>query len=235
MQGFPERGAHPDVILGLAYDKALRLNRLLYMLIGLLGAMVLLLGISITILLPLKQTQPYFIPIAEVGRNHYYDIIPARKLSQSQLYELTRDYLRRYVVNRHTVDDVTEKPRFRLVKAQSADDVFSMLKKEYQTFKEKMPTVKREINVIRDIQLEPYYQQIEFQTEDTDQNTGKVFRKEWVVNIRYELAGFNAPAMKIEASEMADNPNPLGLRVVGYTWTERKDTKKEGADLETAF
>jgi type IV secretory pathway component VirB8 len=232
MQGFPERGQGPDIILGLAYDKAIRLNRVLYMLIGLLGAVVLLLALSITFMLPLKQTQPYFIPIAEVGRTHYYDIIPARKLTQSQLYELTRDYLRRYVVNRHTVDDVTEKPRFRLVKAQSADDVFAMLKKEYQTFKEKMPTVKREINVIRDIQLEPYYQQIEFQTEDTDQNTGKVFRKEWVVNIRYELAGFNAPAMKIEASEMADNPNPLGVRVVGYTWTERKDTKKEPQDVE---
>lgn len=227
MQGFPERGQGPDIILGLAYDKAIRLNRVLYMLIGLLGAVVLLLALSITFMLPLKQTQPYFIPIAEVGRTHYYDIIPAGKLTQSQLYELTRDYLRRYVVNRHTVDDVTEKPRFRLVKAQSGDDVFAMLKKEYQTFKEKMPTVKREINVIRDIQLEPYYQQIEFQTEDTDQNTGKVFRKEWVVNIRYELAGFNAPAMKIEASEMADNPNPLGIRVVGYTWTERKDMKKD--------
>jgi len=38
--------------------------------------------------------------------------------------------------------------------------------------------------------------------------------------------------MKIEASEMADNPNPLGVRVVGYTWTERKDTKKEPQDVE---
>lgn len=33
--------------------------------------------------------------------------------------------------------------------------------------------------------------------------------------------------MRIEASEMADNPNPLGIRVVGYTWTERKDMKKD--------
>ena len=181
--------------------------------------------IAISIMLPLKEIKPYFMPISS-SSDQYYKIIPADKLEQHQLFELVRDYLKRYIKDRHSVDHVTETIRFKRIKAQSNTEVFSQVKDEYRKLQEHMIGVQRNINIISDIQLEPYYHQLEFKTID-EHKDGRVSEKFWVVNIRYELAGFNAPKVAMNAEEIQDNPNPLGIVVTGYAWTARRHVMKE--------
>jgi type IV secretory pathway component VirB8 len=218
---FKKEKPAPDIILGLAFDKAMKQNRLLTLLNVTLIGLTAILGIAVITILPLKETTPYFVPISKEGKHLYYDIIPADRLGRNALYEITRDYLKRYVINRHTVNNVSEFIAFKRIKAQSSQEVFAQLKAEYDRFKEAMPDVTRDIEIINDLQLEPYHHQVTFKTIDTDE-AGKTAEREWMVNIRYRLAGFNAPAIKINAKEIDDNPNPLGLKVIGYTWTKRR-------------
>lgn len=209
-----------DALLGLAYEKAIALNRKLVIALMCLSFVCVGLAFTSITLASMSEVKPYFIPITKPN-DQYYRIIPAENLSKHQLSELVRDYLQRYVINRHSIDEVTEIIRFKEVMAQSSANVFAQVKNEYNHFKKAQPDIKREIRIISDIQLEPYYHQVEFETIDKTPDF-KEYKKTWVVNIRYTLAGFNAPEIKINAEEMDDNPNPLGLTVVAYNWTERK-------------
>lgn len=218
---FKKKSDSPDIILGLAYDKAMKQNRLLGLLLFFTIILSLCLGTAIVLMTPLKRVEPYFIPITEHGKNHYYDIVSVKSLKRAALFEITRDYLKRYVVDRHTINGASEFIGFKRIKAQSNSDVFQKMKGEYDRFKEAMPNVTREIEIINDLQLEPYHHQVTFKTIDKDEN-GKKAEREWMVNIRYQLAGFNAPSIKIPVEEINENPNPLGLKVIAYTWTKRR-------------
>lgn len=207
--------------IGLAYEKSMKL--VWWFGIGLVAAVtiIVLQGVAIYKMLPLKEVKPYYVTIAEQGNTHYYKIKPADNLTSSQLYELTREYLKNYVINRQTVDDVTEIPRFRKVKAQSSEKVFGKFRNEFQRFKQAMPTVNRRIEIIRDLKLEPFFHQIEFRTIDKDED-GRTATREWVVNMKYTLAGYNAPEIKIPAEEMESSPNPLGITITAYDFQQRQ-------------
>ena len=222
----PKNINRADIQLGLAYDRAFKQARLFLILLLISTAINIALISAIVIMMPLKEIKPYFMPIGTAG-DHYYRIIPADKLKRSQIMELTRDYIKRYVIDRHTVDYVTETIRFGRIKAQSNAKVFEQVKNEYRRFQERLPDVKREIEIISDIQLEPYYHQIEFKTIDRT-NDDRQFEKYWVVNIRYELAGFNSAPIEMNADEVENNPNPLGMVITGYSWTERRNVKEKG-------
>ena len=223
-----------DIQLGLAYDRALKQGKVFMVLFAISAVMNLMLVITITMLLPLKEIKPYFMPLSKPSDN-YYRIIPADSLKTSQLLELARDYLKRYVADRHSVDYVTEPLRFKKVKSQSTPEVFAQVKSEYAKFQEKMAGVKRQIDIISDIALEKNYHQIEFRTTDITRD-GREFSKFWVVNIRYSLKTLTNE-LKINAEDLSDNPNPLGLIISAYSWTERKNVKNNngGKDNETAF
>ncbi len=215
---------HVDLQLGLAYDRAMRQSRLFIYLFVISFILNIALIVAVSFMLPLKEVKPYFMPVTSAA-DQYYKIIPADKLTQHQLLELVRDYLKRYIKDRHTIDHVTETVRFKRIKAQSNDKVFAQVKDEYRQLQEHMEGVQRNIEIISDIQLEPYYHQLEFKTID-EAKDGRTSEKFWVVNIRYQLAGFNAPSMALNAEEMTDNPNPLGLIITGYAWTARRNVSK---------
>lgn len=210
-----------DLPMGIVYEKAMRLTRTLA--IALFASLCLNLGLaaSLIILTPLKEIKPYFVPIAEQGTTHYYKIIPAEGLSTNQQLELIRNYLKVYVVDRHTIDDVTETIRFKKIVAQSDEKVFADFKNQYHLLKEKMPNVKRRIEIVRDQILDPYFHQVEFRTIDTNAE-GREVKNLWVVNMRYTLAGINAPAIKIAADEMENNPNPLGIKITNYDFVQKR-------------
>lgn len=179
-------------------------------------------ALALVFLIPLKQVKPYFIPIAEKQGEFYYRMVPADKLEAYHLMEVTRVFLKNYVIDRHTIDNTTRAYRGRRLAAQSTPEVLAEIRREYEQISSNMPDVKRTIEIVRDIQLQPFLHQIEFNTTDTSPD-GRSVKKSWVVNIAYTLAGFNAPMMELKSEDLADNPNALGLTVTSYSWTERKN------------
>lgn len=196
--------------------------------IGVLGVVAIIEAIALVCLIPLKQVKPYFIPISEKHGEFYYRMMPADKLQSHQLMEITRVFLKNYVVDRHTIDTTTRAYRGRKLAAQSTPDVLAEIRREYEQISSNMPDVKRTIEIVRDIQLQPFLHQIEFNTLDTTPD-GRTAKKSWVVNIAYTLAGFNAPMMELKSDDLADNPNALGLTVTSYSWTERKNANDNKA------
>lgn len=196
-----------------------------------LGAVTIIQGIALVMLMPLKQVKPYFIPIAEKQGEYFYRMIPANDLRGSQLAEITRVFLRNYVIDRHTIDSTTKAYRGRKLALQSAPEVLAEIRKEYDQINTNMPDVKRRIEIVRDIMVQPFLHQIEFNTIDTMPD-GRTAKKSWVVNIGYTLAGINAPMMELKSEDVNDNLNPLGLTVTGYSWTERKNAEESKGATE---
>lgn len=194
------------------------LAKLRYMQIALFGAgtIILALVIAIIMMLPLKQIEVRYVEFANDA--HVTPKVYSSNLDTTSKVLLVRSFLRNYVVDRHTVDKVSEVPRFKRVRAMSTDRIFDVHKKIYGEVEKGLSGGTRDIFITYDQPLGNGVHEIEFET--IDERGGEVSRKEWVVKIKYHIPS------SYEVSKEAELLNPLGLIISGYHFTQKE---KQGA------
>ena len=181
-------------------------------------ALSFLLLIAIILMMPLKTTQVKFVEFSS-SRDNFFTVYPAN-ISKSQEEYLVRTFLREYVRDRHSIDQITEKVRFEKILAATSQSQHQQFKDEYRSVIDAMPGIKRLVQVASDIALAEGVHQVEFKTTDTTDD-GRSAENNWIVAIQYHLVRDK------KMNEQQLLLNPLGLEVTKYSISKR-DTK-EGA------
>ena len=179
--------------------------------------------VVIAFMVPLKEKIPIFYEFKEPGQNFVRIDKAGKDLTTNG--QLIRMFLRRYVMDRETVDKQTETSiRYPRVFAMSSNAVATNFKKVYGNpetglfFKKGF---KRSVHIQRDSYLDTGLHQIEFETVDTlegkpgQAHNQMVKKTEWVSIITYD---FLEQDVNFEDSLL----NPLGLGIVEYTITKRR-------------
>jgi len=205
-----------------AYKQTLVINERLFKII--IGLIVLLIAAIIPyyFLFPLKETNIEFVEFKS-GTNNFVTVAKAgREFTNKQL--LISMFLRRYVVDREVVDKTTESIRYARVLAFSGDRVATNFQRTHGgkgalVFRDNF---KRMITIKRDGALDYGLHQIEFITEDTEDDKQdltdiekKPVTQEWTVSIEYKFEAQNVSYNKA-------NLNPLGLKIVQYSLSRRE-------------
>lgn len=183
--------------------------------------LVISLVVSIILILPLKEKEYVYIEFSSSG-NNFVRIARAEKPIKTN-ETLIRAVLRNYIINRETIDKITESQRYKKIFAMSTDDVWNEFKKIGNS-KESLfhkAGVRRTIIVRRDSPISSNIHQIEITTIDTQDNGNKIekLESEWVVTIEYDFF----------AQDVSDEMmlfNPTGLFIKKYNMSERIKVKK---------
>lgn len=205
------------------WSTAVKLARMMGVVVIIEAITIVALVVVIAYMLPLKEKIPIFYEFKEPGQNFVKIVKAGEDLTTNG--QLIRMFLRRYVMDRETVDKQTETSiRYPRVFAMSSQAVAANFKKVYGNpetglfFKRGF---KRSVHIKRDSYLDTGLHQIEFETVDTiegkpGQAQNQMVKKtEWVSIITYE---FSEQAVTFEGSLL----NPLGLGIVEYTITKRR-------------
>jgi type IV secretory pathway component VirB8 len=171
---------------------------------------------AIIAMMPLKQIEVRYVEFA--NDSHVTPKIYSSKLDSTSKALLVRSFLRNYVVDRHSVDKVSEVPRFRRVRAMSNNRIFQVHKDIYFEVEKGLAGGTRDIRITYDQALSDGLHEIEFET--IDERGGEVTRREWVVKIKYQIPD------SYEVTKEEELLNPMGLTVYGYHFTQKE---KQGA------
>lgn len=181
------------------------------------------LAVALTTVFPLKTVKTRYVEF-ESGGNNFVRILPAGQdiRANSALLSVT---LRRYVVDRETVDKITEPHRYTVVHAMSNDSVWERFKTVYgnpQTGLYYRKGFKRSIVIVQDSDLGAGVHQVEFLTYDTQDGrpirtnkAGKPVPGDWIATIAYE---YDEQAVDYKDRLL----NPTGLIVTQYSLARRK-------------
>jgi len=198
-------------------------NRLLTVVIIILGLVVAAQGIAITALLPLKEIEPVYVEFQNATNSFVVVQRAGKNIRANQT--LISMFLRSYVTSRETVDKITEADRYAFVVALSSPKVTENFKRFYgdkETGLYYQPGKKRRVHIIRDNALAPRIHQIELETIDTTDGEPGEERQEWVITLRY---GFYDQHVAFDNKLQ----NPLGLQIEEYSIVKRnyKESKSE--------
>ena len=196
------------------YRQATRNNVLLSrVIIGLAAAIILLSG-GYIVLLPLKTTEwviyefsstnNTFVRIAKAG-----DDLTANEALISMM-------MRKYVMDRETINHVDEQDRYASVMAQSADQVATYFRSVYGGDHSPLNIsgFTRAVLITRDSRLGEGMHQVEFQTTDAVDDKRPDVRY-WVASMVYT---WKAQKARVDALSM----NPAGLVISQYSLAQRK-------------
>jgi len=214
----------------LPWQQAIRNNRLLTIVVTVESACIVILGIAIAIMLPLKEKIPVYVEFSS-GGNNFVRVSKAGEELQSNLLLLSF-FLRKYVIDRETIDKTTESVRYARIAAQSSKEIAKQFQDIYGDKNKGLYYkigFKRSVRIIRDDALvfgkkvlgrDGGIHQIEIETADTMDNFKSVKKTEWVVTLKYVFS-----AQKDIVFEERFQ-NPLGIVVMEYTITARKTEKR---------
>jgi type IV secretory pathway component VirB8 len=178
--------------------------------------MLLTVGVAVS-LLPLKTVETRYVEF-QTGGNNFVSIADANSdLSANDA--LISMLLRKYVVDRETINQIDEKERYQAVYAMSTEETATEFKKFYggdnaliykEGFRRKIvlgPTTRLAKNIVV----------IDFQTTDTNVQKPEQapVTKEWQATIKY---GFAAQQVKEDQKEL----NPIGIFVMNYQPSPRR-------------
>lgn len=185
-------------------------------------------------LLPLKEVKPVYIGLDMSDDNFVYKLIPVEDID-GQL-SIAKFFLRQFIEDWGTVDNVLEENRIDRIHAMTNDEVFNEFKR-IRDSNEKDPDTgkpiglhhiegfKRKIKILRDAPIAQRgnirVHEIDFLTEDTnDKNPGARDVHEWNAKIAYVFQ-----PMKIHFEEDGSMLNPSGMIVLENTITHRQEVE----------
>lgn len=195
------------------YRQATRNNVLLSRVVVALLVAVVAMAFGYAAILPLKTTEwlvyefsssnNTFVRVARAG-----DEITANEALTSML-------LRKYVMDRETINRVDEQDRYASVMAQSASNVAATFKNIYggENSPLNISGYLRAVVINRDSKLGTGLHQVEFTTTDTT-NGIKPDVRQWVASISYTWS-----AQKVRADDITFNP--AGLVITQYSLAQR--------------
>jgi type IV secretory pathway component VirB8 len=190
------------------------LNKVRYLQLMLASCLAIILAciIAIIIMLPLKKIDVRYVEFAQ--DEHVTPKVYGSKLDTTTKRLLVRSLLRSYVVDRHTIDHVSELDRFKKVKAMSTSNIFGIHKNLFYKVADGLEKGTRDIHILYDQPIEKGLHEIEFETIDT--LAGKTERQQWVVKIKYFIP------KSFEVTKDSELLNPLGLQIQGYHFTQKE-------------
>jgi type IV secretory pathway component VirB8 len=215
-------------------DKACNMiDRLWFVIGGLILVILALVGLLIA-LFPLKEVEPIYVEFSSSGSN--FVTVRSARSSTSERRMLADISLRAYIVQRETVDQITEFERYECVLSMSNNRVSEVFRKLYikqgnrqeqqdPDYSEPLARVdgfKRKILINSDIPInkrgKSLKHQVEFTTIDTiDDEDPKT--KNWVALIEYRFTDRKISLKKLKESAGPDGAvcNPLSIQVIDYT------------------
>lgn len=207
--------------LNIPWWQALRLNRILALIICGLILVIIALAFALAALAPLKTVETVYVEFQSSG-NNFVRLLPAGGDMRNNR-ALIGYFLRRYVSDREQVDHQTEKDiRYPRVAAMSSRDELSLFKTIYMD-KENSPFYtleKREIEILLDVPVVDYVSgqtgihRIDFKTIDRALGKKDPVVQEWSATITY---AFGAQYVAHEEAIL----NPAGLYVGKYVVSKR--------------
>lgn len=203
--------------VSLPWHQAVKNNKLLAIIAVSEAVCIVILALAIAVMLPLKEKDPVYVEFSSGGNNFVRITKAGENISSNAL--LVTYFLRKYVIDRETVDKTTEQVRYARIAASSAPELYKRFQSVYGDEKKGLyykEGFKRAVTIVRDDALGVGIHQIEIKTADTDgDNRENIKRGEWVITMRYSFA-----EQKIGFDERLNNP--IGLLVTEYTITARK-------------
>lgn len=195
-----------------AHIKAVFLVRVLTAIVIAEGILVFGLGISLATLFPLKEKVPVYVEFQSGGNNFVRIARAGEDLTNNQA--LVALMLRKYVMDRETVNKIDEKQRYAQVFSMSTEGTADTFRKLYggKDALVHQPGRKREVIIERDTALDYGISQVAFRTIDTNESKSSqepVVNK-WVATIAYD---FYPQLVNIDNKHL----NPMGLFVTEYT------------------
>lgn len=182
-------------------------------------------------LLPLKEVKPVYIGLDMSDDKYVYKLIPVEDID-GQL-AIAKFFLRQFIEDWGTVDNVLEENRIDRIFAMSNEEVFNEFKRIRDSNKKDpdtgkpiglhhIPGFKRQIKIFRDAPIaqrgDIRVHEIDFKTIDTnDNNPGARDIHEWNAKIAYVFR-----PLKIHFEEDGSMLNPSGMIVLENTITHRK-------------
>lgn len=199
-----------------SYRQAIRNNAILVKVVIALSALSCSLGISFALLFPLKTTEYLLYEFSASGQT-FYRIENAKDLI-SRKSALIRYAMREYVVDKESVNHLTESDKFIKVQNMSTNDVFAKFKQRYiDTTAKFFQKSKRKITIELDTPFAGNFNQqvhiVDFSATDTDEADVKTITY-WQATIAYT---FNE--QKIRLDDLVHNP--LGLEIFNYSINKR--------------
>ena len=194
-----------------SYRQAIRNNRLLAKVLVVLTLIILIEAGVIVSLFPLKTTEHILYEFSSSGQT-FYRISSAEDLL-SREKALVKMFMRRYIFDRETIDNLTEKVRFNRVGLQSLDSIFIAFEDLYIKIKQNIgDTGTRKIIIETDHAFNNNFNSfvyvVNFQAisaNDKKQINNKYFKA---------VIGYQVVAQKIRLDDLVQNP--LGIEVVSY-------------------
>ncbi|AXX85121.1 MULTISPECIES: VirB8 family type IV secretion system protein [Aliarcobacter] len=207
-----------ELISPVAYKAAMVNNVLLQRVIVALLGIVLILGIVIISLFPLKDTKVKVVEFVDGTSNFVRVIEPNQNIQSDSL--LINYFVKKYVVDRETWNKVDEQIRYEYIKSVSNEKtwndmiaIFTHSKSPYAK-----NDFKRAIKILRVSELSHNIRQVEFETNDT-YGAGTTSQKQskgyWVATLKMS---FKTRDVNYEDKDF----NPLGLIVEEYSIAQRK-------------
>ena len=207
----------------LPWMQCLKNNRTLSILLIVALIAVLIQAIVIASLFPLKEKVLQIVEFKS-GSNNFVTIAKAGEdISANEL--ITVMFLRRFIIDRETIDKITEQDRYARVMAMSSEEKGRDFQKVYGGQKSLYykKGFKREIEIALDSRIAKGIHRIEFRTYDTYDDKKKSVtldnnRKptgEWIAIISYSLQSHNVKTTDIYM-------NPQGIVIHEYSLSMRK-------------
>lgn len=181
-------------------------------------------AIALTALFPLKEKVPVIVAFREPSQN--FVVIEKAEGKIRSNPRLLSMFLRRYIVDRETVDKQTE-TEIRYPRVMAMSD--GLVKQDFKTTHGPPNGLfyrdgfKRYVRIIRDSPLAAGIHQVEFETRDTiDSKPGELqgaepVKTEWVATITYDYRD-----QAVKADEAATDFNPMGLFIIKYSIAKRQ-------------
>ncbi|MBW1615595.1 MAG: hypothetical protein JRJ49_03480 [Deltaproteobacteria bacterium] len=207
--------------ISLPWAQAIKNNWILMIIAISEAVCILLLSIAIIVITPLKTIEPIYVEFSSSG-NNFVKIAKANENIQNNDLLLSY-FLRRYVIDRETVDKTTEPIRYQRIGASSTKDLYAQFQAIYgnkETSLYYKKGFKRAVAIIRDNKLAKGIHQIEIETTDTDQ-FNNIKKADWIITIKYKF---------VEQKNIAFDDrllNPAGLLIKEYTITARKKSSQK--------
>jgi type IV secretory pathway component VirB8 len=205
-----------------SFEQAIKNNVILARIIYALVFVIIGLVIAIIIMMPLKEIKTELYEFSSSGQT-FYRIASSEDLVNRKV-ALVRFGLRRYIMDKEGIDNITETDRFTRVENMSSDEVHKQFKNRYYATRDKYKGVKRKITIELDTPFANDFSKkvhiVDFAV--TDSKLNEKTTTYWQATIAYDFA-----EQKVRLDDLIQNP--LGIEVESYSITKRNsinDLKK---------
>ncbi|WP_104753556.1 VirB8 family type IV secretion system protein [Helicobacter salomonis] len=193
-----------------------------YKLVALLSAISVGLTIALIALLPLKETQPYFVDFA--NQDKHYAIIQRADASISSNEALVRSLIGTYILNRESINHIDDQQRYEAVRLQSSHKVWEI----FESLVASKNSIYTDTNMARDIKIIDIALLKHAQATNVGSahisaklfhNGQLVYEKRYHVTLSYAFL----PPPKFDYAPMPQNPT--GFQVIQYSVAETSNLK----------